>query len=97
MDIISKNLGKKIIKDGTFSKNDFVVGNIYPEGGKTHDEYDTIEKSRKIEFQSLCVVCKEYNNKEYIIAEVTDKNKNSRYYILDSLDEWKDIKYEKIL
>ena len=96
MNIISNELGKRILREGTVSKNDFVLGSIYPEHSKTHDER-TIEESENIEFQSLCVVYRNYNNEEYIIAEVTDKNRNSKYYILNCLDDWKNIKYKEIL
>ncbi len=56
MNIISNELGKRILKEGTISKNDFVLGNVYPKGGKTHEECETIEESRHIKSQSLCVV-----------------------------------------
>lgn len=93
---INEKLGKEILENGIASKDDFVIGNIYPEGGKTHDECETIEETRDIEFQSLCVVCRNYNNEEYIIAKVTDKNKNSEYYLLDSLNDYENIKYKEI-
>lgn len=93
---INEKLGKEILEKGIINKNDFVIGNIYPEGGKTHEECETIEETRKIKFQSLCVVCRNYNNEEYIIAKVTDKNKNSKYYLLDNLNDWENIKYEEI-
>lgn len=92
---INMELGKKILNEGTRkSGHDFVLGNIYPENGITHDMVSTIEESRKIKYNSLVVLPSHYLDKDYIIAEVTDKDKKwTDYYMLDNLDEWEKIKY----